>query len=167
MGGPDRPEFLRLKAASAVNSGDYAEAENDLKEGLQLQPANINLLLNYGNLLRRTKRPEEASEIYLKALGLDPANSAALESLGYLARETGDLKAAAEYFKKLSRIDPNDYVAYLALGDMRTDQREFAQAQENYEKAYKLAADNPIIIARAMNAAAEASGRSWGTSGTS
>ena len=155
VGGPDRPEFLRLKAASAVNSGDYAEAENDLKEGLQLQPANINLLLNYGNLLRRTKRPEESSKIYLKALDLDPANSAALESLGYLARETGDMNSAAEYFEKLSRIDPNDYVAYLALGDMRTDQREFAQAQENYEKAYKLAADNPIIIARAMNAALE------------
>ncbi len=156
VGGPDRPEFLRLKATSAVNSGDYTEAENDLREGLQLQPTNMNLLLNYGNLLRKTKRPEEASKIYLKALESDSGNSSALESLGYLARETGDMKAAAAYFEKLSQIDPDDYVPYLAIGDMRGDERDFVQAQANYEKAYKLAPDNPLIIARAMNAALEA-----------
>lgn len=156
VGGPDRPEFLRLKATSAVNSGDYAEAESDLKEGLQLQPANINLLLNYGNLLRRMKRPEEASKTYLKVLDLDSTNTPAMESLGYLARETGDMKAAGDYFEKLSRIEPDDYVPYLALGDMHGDQRDFVQAQANYEKAYQLAPDNPLIIARAMNAALEA-----------
>jgi tetratricopeptide (TPR) repeat protein len=156
VGGPDRPEFLRLKAASAVDSGDYTEAEADLKEGLQLQPASINLLLNYGNLLRRTKRLEDASKIYLKALELDPGNPSALESLGYLARETSDIEAAGKYFEELSRIEPDDYVPYLALGDMHGDRRNFVQAQANYEKAYKLAQDNPLIIARAMNAALEA-----------
>jgi tetratricopeptide (TPR) repeat protein len=156
VGGPDRPEFLRLKATSAVESGDYTEAENDLREGLQLQPANINLLLNYGNLLRRTKRPEDATKIYLKALELDPGNPPALESLGYLARETGKADEARQYFEKLSRLDPDDYVPYLAMGDLNTEQRAFADAQANYEKAYKLAPDNPLIIARAMNAALEA-----------
>jgi tetratricopeptide (TPR) repeat protein len=156
VGGPDLPEFLRLKATSAVESGDYTEAENDLREGLQLQPANINLLLNYGNLLRRTKRPEDATKIYLKALEFDPGNPPALESLGYLARETGKADEARQYFEKLSRLDPDDYVPYLAMGDLNTEQRVFADAQANYEKAYKLAPENPLIIARAMNAALEA-----------
>ena len=156
VGGPDRPEFLRLKATSAVDAGDYHEAENDLREGLQLQPANINLLLNYGSLLRRTKRSEDASKTYLKALEVDPGNPSALESLGYISRETGDMKSAEEYFEKLSRNQPDDYVPYLAIGDLRGDVRDFVQAQENYEKAYKLAPDNPLIIARAMNAALEA-----------
>ncbi|MGC2195664.1 MAG: tetratricopeptide repeat protein [Terriglobales bacterium] len=156
VGDTDRPEFLRLKATTAVDSGDYTEAENDLREGLQLQPANINLLLNYGNLLRKTKRPEDASKIYLKALEVDSRNPSALESLGYLARETGDMKAAGDYFEKLSRIDPDDYVPYLAIGDMRGDEGDFVQAQANYEKAYKRAPDNPLIVARAMNAALEA-----------
>jgi tetratricopeptide (TPR) repeat protein len=156
IGGPDRPEFLRLKATSAADSGDYTEAENDLREGLQLQPTNINLLLNYGNLLRRTKRPEDATKIYLKALELDPGNPPALESLGYLSRETGKPDEARQYFEKLSRLDPDDYVPYLALGDLNTEQRKFVEAQASYEKAYKLAPDNPLIIARAMNAALEA-----------
>lgn len=156
IGGPDRPEFLRLKATSAVDSGDYTEAENDLREGLQIQPTNLNLLLNYGNLLRRTKRPEDATKIYLKALELDPASSPALESLGYLARETGKPDEARQYFDKLSRLDPGDYVPYLAIGDLNTEQRHFSEALGSYEKAYKLAPDNPLIIARAMNAALEA-----------
>jgi len=156
VGGPDRPEFLRLKAASAVDAGDYAEAENDLQEGLRLQPANLNLLLNYGNLLRKTKRPQDASRIYLKALEVDPGSASALESLGYLARETGDIKLAVNYFEKLAKLDPGDYVPYLALGDIGVDQRDFTAAQANYEKAYKLAPDNALIIARAMNATLEA-----------
>ena len=56
----------------------------------------------------------------------------------------------------MSQVDPNDYVAYLAMGDLATDIRDFPKAQTNYEQAYKLAKDNPIIFARAMNAALEA-----------
>ena len=154
--GPERTEFLRLKAASAVNAGDYGEAEKDLREALELQPSNLNLLLNYGNLLRATKRSDDARKTYLKVLETDAGNGAALESLGYLSRESGDPKAANEYFEKLSRADPNDYVPYLAIGDLSVDVRDFSRAQTNYEKAYKLAPDNPLIVARAMNAALEA-----------
>src|SRR5207253_10343931 len=134
-GRQDKTSFLRLKATSAVESGDYTEAENDLREALQLQPANINLLLNYGNLLRRTKRPEDATKIYLKALELDPGNPPALESLGYLARETGKADEARQYFEELSRLDHDDAVHYLAMGDLNADQRSFADAQANYENA--------------------------------
>jgi len=153
--GQERPEFLRLKAASAIDSGDYAEAEADFHEALQLQPSNVNVLLNYGNLLRSTKRGADAAKMYVKVLDVDPQNAPALESLGYLARESGDPQAAAEYFNKLNRVDPNDYVGYLAMGDLATDTRDFKAAQANYEHAYALAKDNPLIIARAMNAALE------------
>ena len=153
--GADRPEYLRLKAASEVNSGDFQQADADLREALQLEPSNMNLLLNYGNLLRTTKRTDDAKKTYLKALEIDPANPAALESLGYLAREAGDMTEAANYFNKLSQVNPSDHVAHLALGDLSADVRDFAKAQASYEQAYKLAPDNAIIIARGMNAAIE------------
>ena len=113
-------------------------------------------MLNYGNLLRTTKRSDEAKKTYLKVLETDAGNGAALESLGYLSRESGDPKAASEYFEKLIRADPNDYVPYLAIGDLSVDVGDFSRAQTNYEKAYKLAPDNSLIVARAMNAALEA-----------
>jgi tetratricopeptide (TPR) repeat protein len=155
IAGPERPEFLRLKAASEVDSGDYPQAERDLHEALQLQPANVNLLLNQANLFRKMKRPEDAAKTYLHVLSIDPPNGPALESLGYLSRETGDPDAARKYFEKLAQLDPNDFVAYLALGDLFTENRRFSEAIENYEKAYRLVPDNPLIVARAMNAALE------------
>jgi len=154
--GPGRPEFLRLKAASAVGVGDYKDAEDDLQEGLRLQPSNDNVLLNYANLLWKTNRPDQALKTYLQALDLDSGDPSALESLGYLSREMGDVKAARSYFERLSKLQPNDYVPYLAMGDMYSQIRDFPQAQSNYEKAYRLAADNPLIIAGATNAALEA-----------
>ena len=155
VGGAERPEFLRLKAASAVDAGDYAEADKDLQEALQLQPGNVNLLLNQANLFRKTKRSDEAAKAYQQVLSIDPGNAAALESLGYLARETGDPEAARKYFEKLAEIDPKDYVAYLAMGDLFAETRQFPKAQANYEKAYQLVPENPLIVARGMNAALE------------
>jgi tetratricopeptide (TPR) repeat protein len=154
--GPGRPEFLRLKAASAVGAGDYKEAEDDLREALRLQPANSNVLLNYANLLWKTNRTDLALKTYLQALDIDSGNPSALESLGYLSREMGDANAARSYFERLNRLQPNDYVPYLAMGDMYSQVRDFPQAQANYEKAYSLAPEDPLIIAGATNAALEA-----------
>jgi len=154
--GPSRTEFLRLKAASAVASGRYQAAEDDLREALRLQPSNSNVLLNYANLLWKTNRTDQALKTYLEALKLDSGNPSALESLGYLSREMGDVKAAQRYFEKLSSLQPDDHVPYLAMGDMHSQLRDFPQAQADYEKAYSLGADNPLIIAGAMNAALEA-----------
>src|SRR6266478_1170028 len=154
--GPTRPEFLRLKAACAVSLGDYQEADTDLQEALRLQPSNTNVLLNYANLLWKTDRSDQAQKAYLQVLELDSGNCSALESLGYLAREADDVKSARHYFETLSSLQPDDYVPYLAMGDMYSQARDFAQAQVSYEKAYRLAADNPLIIAGATNAALEA-----------
>jgi len=153
--GSERPEYLRLKASAAIDSGDYQAADADLREALKLAPENLNIILNYGNLLRMTNQPDAAAKTYETALKLDPENPSALESLGFLARQTGNSKAAEEYFDRLKRADPADYVPYLAIGDLRTELRQFPQADSNYQKAYELAPDNPIIIARAMNAALE------------
>ena len=156
VGGPERPEFLRLKAASEVDAGDYTQAEKDLHEALELQPGNVNLLLNQANLFRKTERPDDAAKVYQHVLSIDPSNGSALESLGYLSRETGNSEAAQKYFERLAQIDPKDFVAYLAMGDLFAETRQFPQAQANYEKAYRLVQDNPVIIARGMNAALEA-----------
>ena len=154
--GAGRPEFLRLKAAGAVGTGDYKEAEDDLQEALRVQPLNSNVLLNYANLLWKTNRTDLALKAYLQVLAVDSGNPSALASLGYLSREMGDLPAARSYFEKLNRLQPGDYVPYLAMGDMYSQARDFPQAQANYEEAYRLALEDPLIIAGATNAALEA-----------
>jgi tetratricopeptide (TPR) repeat protein len=156
IAGADRPEFLRLRAATEMADGKTDSAEKDLKEALQLEPHNTLVLLNYGNLLRKINRNEEARKTYQEVLKIDPSNGPALGALGFLSREMNDLDAARDYFLQLAKKHPDDYVPYLALGDLYSENRQFPKAQESYEQAFKRAPDHPLIVAGAINAALEA-----------
>jgi tetratricopeptide (TPR) repeat protein len=149
------PEFLRLRALIEADSNDPVSAERDLKAGLAIDPSNVNILLNYGNLLWRTDRKQDALKTYTTALNLDPTSHSALTALGYLSREISDAATAEKYFLKLQELYPNDYVPYLALGDLYTSAREFPKSQENYEKSHALAPNNALIVVGGANSALE------------
>jgi tetratricopeptide (TPR) repeat protein len=154
--GPDRVEYLRLRAAFRALGGDPAGAEADLKQAMQLDPSNDNVLLQYANLLWKTNRKQEAQRMYAGLLQRDPKNRFALEALGYLSRDLGDNKAAENYFGRMAAAYPSDYVPHVALGDLYTAMKDYAKAQASYNKAYNLAPTNPQIIASGSNAAIEA-----------
>lgn len=156
MEGPQRVEFLRLRAAIRGLSDDPAGAETDLKEALTLDPGNDKVMLQYGSLLWKTGRKPEATKVYTALLERDGKNRYALEAMGYLSRDVGDNQAAEMYFSRMAEAYPNDYVPYVALGDLYTSIRDFAKAEDNYEKAYKLAPSNTQIIAGGSNAAIDA-----------
>jgi tetratricopeptide (TPR) repeat protein len=153
--GTAKAEFLRVRAAIRTAGEDYPGAEADLKEALTLDPENSNITLQYANLLWKLKRKEDARKMYNAVLAKDHNNRFALESLGYLYREDGDIKTAAQYFQKLAAAYPNDYVAYLAMGDLYAGAGQFKEAELNYQKAYKIAPQNPAVVANAANAALE------------
>jgi tetratricopeptide (TPR) repeat protein len=154
--GPAKAEFLRVRASIRAGSNDYAGAEADLKQAMALDPDNLNITLQFANLLWKMNRKPEAKNIYLSVLEKEPKNRYALEGLGYLARDVGDNKGAEKYFNRLAAAYPDDYVAYLALGDLYTATRDFTRAEASYAKAYKLAPKNAIVIANGANAAIEA-----------
>ena len=64
VAGDGRAEFLRLRAAVESAQEDFPAAEKDLKDALALEPSNLNLMLNYGNLLWKMERPDEASKLF-------------------------------------------------------------------------------------------------------
>ena len=154
--GTAKAEFLRVRAAIRVAGDDYAGAESDLKQALQLDPDNANVTLQYANLLWKMKKKDEARRLYASVLAKDPKNRFALESLGYLYREDGDIKAAAEYFTKYAQAYPTDYVPYLAMGDLYASVHRYKEADLNYQKAHQLAPKNSAVVANAANAALEA-----------
>ncbi len=156
VGGPSRPEFLRLRTATEVAEGKVDSAEKDLKEALQIEPRNVVLLLNYANLLWKTDRREEALKTYREASAISPSNAEALGSLGYVSREMGSSEAARGYFLEFEKKHPDNYAPYLALGDLYSANRQFPEAQESYEQAFRRSPGNPLIISGAMNAALEA-----------
>jgi tetratricopeptide (TPR) repeat protein len=153
--GTAKAEFLRVRAAIRTAGEDYTGADADLKEALTLDPGNLNIKLQYANLLWKLKRKDDALKMYNAVLAKDEKNRFALESLGYLYREDGDIKNAARYFQKLAAAYPTDYVPYLAMGDLFAGAGQFKEANVNYEKAFKIAPQNAAVIANAANAALE------------
>ena len=154
--GTARAEFLRVRASLKTSDNDLKGAEADLLEARKLDPDNLNIKLQYANLLWKEDRKDDSRQVYSDILSDDPSNRYALEAMGYLYREDNNPKLAAEYFNRLAKDYPDDYVPYLALGDLYTQTGEFDRADASYQKAYQVAPQNPVIIANAANAAIEA-----------
>jgi tetratricopeptide (TPR) repeat protein len=150
-----RPEMLRLRAAIEAGSGNLDAANKDLQEALTLAPANVNSLLNYGNLQWKIEQKNAAQATFSKVITLDPHNRTALSSLGYLARDSGDAKLAENYFTRAATAHPKDFAPYLALGDLYTAEAKFHPAETNYENAYQRMPSNALIVAGGANAALE------------
>ncbi len=152
MGGTERPEFLRLRAAIESAQGDPAAAQKDLEEALSIDPKNPNILLPYASLLWKTGKKEEARTTFQGVLQGDPNNRWALSSLAYLSRDMGDNAGAEQFLLRYTQAYPKDYVGYIGLGDLYTAQRKFGPAEESYQQAYERNKTNPQIIAGAANA---------------
>ena len=154
--GAPRSEFLRLRGVIEAASGDLTAAEKDLKEALALVPNSAPMMMNYGSVLWKLKRTDEAEELFQRALKANANNPDALTSLGYLARESGNNKDAEKYFTQVVKLNPKGFGAYLALGDLYASQQMFPSAQQNYETAFQHQPDNPLVLAGGANAALEA-----------
>lgn len=154
--GPQKAEFLRVRASIEVGGDDYKSAEKDLLDAMKLDPKNSNIELQYANLLWIMQRKPEAEQVYLAVLKHDPANRYAFESIGYLMRDEGKIPQAENYFHQMAKLYPNDYVPYLALGDMYTSLDRLDEAEVAYEQGYKLTPENAALVAGGSNAAIQA-----------
>jgi tetratricopeptide (TPR) repeat protein len=154
--GPDRIEFLRLRARINMNLGDFSGAQSDVTEALAINGKDPATLQLNGDVLMKSGHPQEAEAAYRQVLAIDSNNRLALTSLGYVAREAGHDEEAEQYFRRLAAVDPKSFLPYLALGDMYTARRDFSKAETYYRKGYELAPHNSLIVAGGMNAAIEA-----------
>ena len=153
--GPARPEFLRLRGATELNLNQDQAAEKDLKEAASLDPTKPDILLQYGSVLWKVGKKNQARQQYQNVLKIDAKNEWALTALGYLSRDMNDIQGAEKYFTMLEQAHPNNYVGYLALGDMYTSLRRFDQANAAYEKGWRLAPTNPLLVAGGANVGIE------------
>ena len=154
--GPDRGQYLRLRALIKMNDGDLNGALADVRQALALNSHDPNDLQLSGDVLMKLGRTSDAMAVYKNILAIDPDNRLALTSLGYAEREEGDSREAEKYFQQLAKADPNSYVPYLALGDLYASLHDYPRAQESYKRGYALAPKNALIVAGGMNSAIEA-----------
>lgn len=113
---------------------DWSGAEEDFRHGLLLDPADIDLLRRYGNLLSSLGRMPEAIAMYNKAAALDPLFAPAWNSLGYQLIAAGQLETARQALNRALALNPgNRYISYnLAVTSLL--ERDPAAARAQFER---------------------------------
>jgi len=135
-------------------AGRNAEASNAYEQAITLKPDVAAYYNNYGNVLARLGKIEEAQKAYMKSAELDPANAAgAWLNFGISLSNASRLKEAVEPLKKSTELDPKNPKAWYLLatalvGAMETkkvgDKLEFIIQPgtiEAYQKAIELDAN--------------------------
>jgi tetratricopeptide (TPR) repeat protein len=135
-------------------AGRNEEAANAYEQAITLKPDVAAYYNNYGNVLARLGKIEDAQKAYTKSAELDPANAAgAWLNFGVSLTNASRLKEAVEPLKKSTDLDPKNPKAWYLLatalvGAMETkkvgDKLEFIiqpGTVEAYQKAIELDAN--------------------------
>ncbi len=124
---PNDAGALNERASARVRLGRYAEAHEDLRRAVALDPKNADYQAGLGYVLWKVGRPAEAIAAERAALKLSDANFTAHYQLGRFLLLGGDpknLAEAATHLRRALELDPRRsevrfdlLTAYRALGD--------------------------------------------------
>ncbi len=120
------PEQLFREAVAAQQRGDDAVAIRKYQELLRLRPDVVEARANFGAVLARRERFDEAIEQYRAALARDEANSELRVNLALAYYKKGDLPAASTQLTMVHQAEPGNLRVALLLADCyaRTKQDE-------------------------------------------
>ncbi len=109
---PDDAEILNNRALARIRLQRFSDAYADLKRAIELSPKNAEYLANYGYVLWKLGRGNEAIDAEREALKYDEKNYTANYQLGRFLLRTGDkkyLEESAARLRKALEIDPRQY----------------------------------------------------------
>ena len=109
-------ESVLADAQRAQAAGDYAAAENDLKQAVRLQPAVPQLWANLGLMQHETGDISGAIASFQHANRLDPSLYVPNLFLGIDYSHSGKTKEAVPYLLTAEKLNKTDPQAPLALG---------------------------------------------------
>lgn len=114
---PPRALFLRNLGSAQLETGEWAEAEGNLRCAATLTPDDPIVWCWMGHLERALDRPEAALEAYGKALALDPSLIEAHRGRGCVYRNSDrPVEARAEYARVIAAV-PRHVLARLLGAD--------------------------------------------------
>jgi|GEM_PF-5687698 len=120
--------------------GGMADKIRMAQEALKVDPKNVNMLIELGNLMMDSSRFAEAADAYEKALAINPANADVRVDMGTCFRNSGNPKRAVEEYNKAIKYQPNHANARLNLGVVLAfDLKDTAAAVKAWEEFLKLA----------------------------
>jgi tetratricopeptide (TPR) repeat protein len=95
------PGYITARSNAAValtSAGRLAEARAELRAALDVEPRNVDLLVNMALVDKAERRPDQAIELLLRAIGNQPRHAAAHYNLGVLYEEQASLALAYDHY---------------------------------------------------------------------
>jgi len=96
------------RGAELKQRNQYAEAEQEYRAALLLDPQNADLYVSLAYLLSLQKKWDDAASAGREALRLDPNNGGALNNLGVALEKKRDLQGALKQYRAAYMLDPKN-----------------------------------------------------------
>jgi tetratricopeptide (TPR) repeat protein len=133
-----RAEALAAYGAFLAKARRWPEAEQRLRQAIELNPGSSDLHVWLGNLLDDRGLPAEAEREYRQALQLDPGNANAHYDLGLLLDGRGQAAAAEQQFRAYLQQKPSSSEGHLRLAEVLEAQGKTEEAGRSRLQADRL-----------------------------
>jgi tetratricopeptide (TPR) repeat protein len=131
-------EWLAMALSYESVKETRADALHAYDRCVEVDPNNVDALLNCGTLLYEDGKFEKAAEYFQRAVAASPNNTLAHFNLGSVLEEMGELEGAQQHLRKALELDPNYSDAHYNLAFVSEKQRSFAEAREHWQAYIKL-----------------------------
>jgi tetratricopeptide (TPR) repeat protein len=120
--------------------GEIAQAKQNYQKALEINPASIEALINFGVLSAKSSS-QEAQKIFEQAVRRYPRNPEAHNNLANILKKEGELAQAIEHYKIAIQLKPNYQNALLNLASAYSALGSFDKAIQIYQQCLELTAD--------------------------
>jgi tetratricopeptide (TPR) repeat protein/GGDEF domain-containing protein len=155
---------LNISGDFYYNEGDLVKALGEYRQGLLIEPGNVNILNSMGVADIQLNRLKGARACFVKALGIEPVNFMALFNLGFICLENKQTAEALALWERALAVDSGHPDLLQHLGMLYCRQERYAQAREALSRCERLFSKNPerggepMVVARWLGRACEALG---------
>ena len=126
-------------------TGRREEAEILLRQGLEKQPDNTDMLNNLGNLLMDKKEFIEAAEYFIKALRIEPRKASYLQSIATCFAQIGKTDLAIKFLDDGLNLEPDNGMLICAKASLLCTIGMSAEALPEYERGLSFLSKNTMI----------------------
>jgi tetratricopeptide (TPR) repeat protein len=155
---------LNISGDVYYNEGDLVKALGEYRQGLLLEPGNVNILNSMGVANIQLNRLKAARGSFQKALELEPANFMALFNLGFICIDDDQVSEALALWERALAVDRKHPDLLQHLGMLYCRQKRYVEARESLELCDGLIRKDaqqggePMVVARWLGRACEALG---------
>ena len=155
---PREADAWHILGLIARDAGKNDMAIDHIGNAIALNPNAALFRLNFGSVLHKLGRFEEAAQYYLAAIALRPDYALAHHGLAQCLQTQGRLAEAIIEYQRVIALDPNNSTAYHNLGTVLKAQGKLVEAVASFERALTLKPDY-ILAHYNLGVTLQASGR--------